>query len=91
MIYTADRSKAVAPVLLLHCVALWFNLRGDSYKLLSCVFVLVFFSPFSIATTSHGEEIAGLCAFRAFVSFARVVYVPFLFLFLLVSGIGCDL
>ena len=29
-----------------------------------CHFVLVFFSPFSIATTSHGEERANLSAFH---------------------------
>ena len=32
-----------------------------------CHFVLVFFSPFSIAITSLGEERANLSAFRAFV------------------------
>ena len=30
------------------------------------LFVLVFFSPFSIAITSHGEERANLSAFRTF-------------------------
>ena len=34
-------------------------------------FVLVFFSPFSIAITLLGEERAGPCALRAFVCFAR--------------------
>ena len=34
-----------------------------------CHFVLVFFSPFSIAITSLGEERANLCAFRTFVRF----------------------
>ena len=33
-------------------------------------FVLVFFSPFSIAITSFGEERATLIAFRTFVRFA---------------------
>ena len=48
---STDRSRAVVPVLVLLFVALWFNLRGDLF--LSCVyFVLVFFSPFSIAITS---------------------------------------
>ena len=46
------------------------------------------FSHFSIAITSLGKERAGLCAFRVFVSFARVDCVSFLFL--LVSEIGCD-
>ena len=32
-----------------------------------CYFVLVFFSPLSIAITSRGEETANLSAFRTFV------------------------
>ena len=49
-----------------------------------CHFVLVFFSPFSIAITSLGEERANLSAFRTFVRFVG-------FLFFLGSGKGCDL
>ena len=37
-----------------------------------CHFVLVFFSPFSIAITSLGEEGANLSAFRTFVRFVLV-------------------
>ena len=37
-----------------------------------CHFVLVFFSPFSIAITSFGEERANLSAFRATVRFVLV-------------------
>ena len=37
-----------------------------------CHFVLVFFSPFSIAITSVGEERANLSAFRTFVRFVLV-------------------
>ena len=37
-----------------------------------CRFILVFFSPFSIAITSLGEERANLVAFRAFVRFVLV-------------------
>ena len=37
-----------------------------------CHFVLVFFSPFSIAITSLGKERAKLCAFRTFVRFVLV-------------------
>ena len=37
-----------------------------------CYFVLVFFSPFSIAITSLGEKRARLGAFRAFVRFVLV-------------------
>ena len=41
------------------------------------LFVLVFFSPFSIMITSLGEERAGLCASRAFVYFSPVNFCPF--------------
>ena len=45
---------------------------------LALLFVLVFFSVlFSIVITSFGEERAGLCAFRAFVYFARVNFFQF--------------
>ena len=37
-----------------------------------CHFVVVFFSPFSIAITSLGEERANLTAFRTFVRFVLV-------------------
>ena len=37
-----------------------------------CHFVLVFFSPFSVAITSLGEERAHLSAFRTFVRFVLV-------------------
>ena len=40
-------------------------------------FVLVFFSPFSIAITSLGEERANLRAFRTFVRFALVWFCLF--------------
>ena len=42
-----------------------------------CYFVIVFFSPFSIAITSLGEEIANLSAFRAFVRFVLVWFCRF--------------
>ena len=37
-----------------------------------CYFVLVFFSPFSIAITSLGEDSDNISAFRTFVRFALV-------------------
>ena len=40
--------------------------------LILCHFVLVFFSPFSIAITSFGEERANLSVFRTFVRFVLV-------------------
>ena len=42
-----------------------------------CYFVLVFFSPFSNAIISLGEEIASLGAFRTFVRFALVWFCLF--------------
>ena len=84
---------AVVPVLVLLFVALWFILRDNLFYVLPCVifilfylffffFALVFFSPFSIATTSIGEERANLGAFCAFVRFA-----PVWFLFSLPLGV----
>ena len=42
-----------------------------------CFFVLVFFSPFSIASTSLGEKRANLSAFCTFVRFALVWFCLF--------------
>ena len=42
-----------------------------------CCFVFVFFSPFSIAITSLGEERANLSAFRTFVRFVLVWFCLF--------------
>ena len=63
----------MVPVLVLSFVALWFILRGDLFYVLPCVILfLCFFSPFSIAITSLGEERANLSAFRTFVRFVLV-------------------
>ena len=76
VVYATDHSKAVVPVLVLLFVALWFILRGDLFFDLLCLtlchFVFVFFSPFSIANTSLGEERANLNAFCTCVRFALV-------------------
>ena len=73
VVCSTDRSKAVVPVLVLLCVALWFILRGDLSYVFPCVILfLFFFSPFSIAITSLGEERANLSAFRTFVRFVLV-------------------
>ena len=63
-------------MLVLLFVALWFILRGD-LCLTFGYFVLVFFSPFSIATTSLGEERANLSAFCTFVRFVLVWFCRF--------------
>ena len=73
VVYSTDLSKAVVPVLVLLFVALWFILRGDLLYVFPCVILfLCFFSPFSIAITSCGEERANLSAFRTFVRFVLV-------------------
>ena len=73
VVYSTDRSKTVVPVLILLFVALWLILRGDLFYVLPCVILfLCFFSPFSIAITSLGEERANISAFRTFVRFVLV-------------------
>ena len=63
------------PVLVLLFVALWFILRGDLLYVFPSVILFLFFfffSPFSMAITSLGEERANLSAFRTFVRFVLV-------------------
>ena len=73
VVYSTDRSKAVVPVLVLLFVAfVVYSTRRFVVCLSVCHFVLVFFSPFSIAITSLGEERANLSAFRTFVRFVLV-------------------
>ena len=52
---------------------MFFSTRRFVVCLSVCHFVLVFFSPFSIAITSLGEERANLSAFRTFFFFVRFV------------------
>ena len=54
-----------------------------------CYFVLVVFSPFSIAVTSLGKERANLSAFVRLFDLCLFGFVGVLFL--LVSGKGCGL
>ena len=78
VVYSTDRSKAVVPVLVLLLGALWLILRGDLLYVLPCVLLfLCFFSPFSIAITSLGEERANLSAFRMFDRFVLVLICRF--------------
>ena len=71
VVCSTDRSQVVVPVLVLLIVALWFIPRGDLLYVFPCV-ILFFFSPFSTAITSLGEERANLSAFRTFVRFVLV-------------------
>ena len=72
VVCSTARSKALVPVLVLLFLALWFILQSDLFCLTLRHFVLVFFSHFSIAITSLGEERANLSAFRTFVRYVLV-------------------
>ena len=54
------------------CCFVVYSTRRFVVCLSVCHFVLVFFSPFSIAITSLGEERTNLSAFRTFVRFVLV-------------------
>ena len=91
VVYSTDCSKPVVLVLVLLFDALWFILRGDLFYVLPCVILLLcFFSPFSIAITSLGEERELILVL--FVRLFDLCLFGFIgFLFLLVSGKGCGL
>ena len=73
VVYSTDRSKAVdAGVSLSLCCFVVHSTRRFVLCLILFYFVLVFFSPFSIAITSLGEERANLSAFCTFVRFVVV-------------------
>ena len=78
MVYSTYRSKAMGPgVSLTLCFFVVYCTRRFVLSLALCYFVLVFFSPFSFAITSLGEDRANLSAFRTF--FVRFVLVFVLF------------
>ena len=62
---------------LVFCCFVVYSTRRFVLRLALCCFVIVFFSPFSIAITSLGEERANLSAFRTFVQFALVWFCLF--------------
>ena len=73
----ASCKSALNPLLFTLLVVLVLLLCGLFYEAIFlcpalCHFVLVFFSPFSIAITSLGEERANLSAFRTLVRFVLV-------------------
>ena len=73
MVYSTDRSKAMVPMLVL----LFASTRRFVLCLTLC-YILVFFSPYSIAIALFGEERANLSAFRTFVRFVLVWFCLFL-------------
>ena len=89
VVYSTDRSKAVVPVLVLLFVVLWFySTRRFVLCLTLCYFVLVFFSPFSIAITRLGKRELILVLFVRLFDLRLFCFVCFLFL---LSGKGCGL
>ena len=71
------------------CCFVVYSTRWLVLCLALCYFVLVFFSPFSIAITSLGEERANRSIFVCLFDLCLFGFVYFLFL--LVSGKGCGL
>ena len=72
VVYSTRRIVVCPGVSLILCCFVVYSTRRFVVCLSMCHFVLVFFSPFSIAITSLGEERASLGAFRTFVRFVLV-------------------
>ena len=85
VVYATDRSKAVVQVFFLFCVVLWFILRSASC-LVSC-----FFSLLSTVIALLGEEGGWFMCFLCIYLFILHALISVIFLFLLVSGVGCGI
>ena len=86
--YSAERSKAVVPVLVLLFVALWFILRGDlSYVLTWCYFVLVFSVLLALRIPRLGKRELVLMLFVRLFDLCLFGFIGFL----LVSAKSCGL
>ena len=86
--HSTDRSKAVVPVLVF--LALWFILRGALFQVLPCVISFLCFSVLLALRLSRlrKRELILVLFVRLFDLF---LFGFVCFLFLLVSGKGCDL
>ena len=90
VVYSADRSGAVVPVLVLLFVALWFILRGDSLYVFPCVILFLCFSVVLVLRLSRlGKR--GLILVLFVRLFDLCLFGSVGFLFLLGSGKGCGL
>ena len=90
LVYSTNRSKAVVPVLVLFFVALWFILRGNLFYVLPCVILFLCFSVLiSLRLPRLGKRELILVLFVRLFDLRLFGFVCFLFL--LVSGKGCDL
>ena len=90
VVYSTDRSKAVAPVLVLLFVALWFILRGDLFYVLPCVILFLCFSVLlALLLPRLGKRQLILLLFVRLFDLCLFGFVGFLSL--LVSWKGCGL
>ena len=90
VVYSTDLSKAVVPVLVLLFVALWFILRGGLFYVLPCVILFLCFSVLlALRLPRSGKRELILVLFVRLFDLCLFRFVGFLFL--LVSGKGCDL
>ena len=90
LVYSTDRSKAVVPVLVWLCFALWFILRGDLFYVLTCVILFLCFSVLlALRLPRLGKRELILVLFVRLFDLCLFGFVGFLFL--LVSGKGCGL
>ena len=90
VVYSTDRSKAVVPVLVLLFVALLFILRGDLFYLLPFIILFLCFSVLlALRLPRLGKSELLLVLFVRLFNLCLFGFVGFLYL--LVSGKGCDL
>ena len=90
VVYSTDRSKAVAPVFVLLFVAFWFILRGDLLYVFPCVILFLCFSVLLVLRLPRsGKRELILVRFVCLFSWCLFRFVGFVFL--LGSGKGCDL
>ena len=91
VVYSTDRSTGPGVSVTLCCLVFFFSTRRFFLCLALWYFVLVIFSPFSIAITSLGEQRVSLGAFRTLRLFDLHLFGFVYSLFLLVSGKDCGL
>ena len=87
VVYSADRSKAVVPVLVLLFVALWFFLRGHLFYVLPCAFLFLFSVVLALRLPRLGKRELILVLFVRLIDLCLFGFVGYLFL--VVSRKGC--
>ena len=91
VVCSADRSKAVVPVLVLHFVALWFILRGDLLYVFPCVILFLCFSVLLVLRLPRlGKRELILVLFVRLFGLCLFEFVGFLLLLGLGRAAVCD-